>query len=60
MDRSADRSARRWDALFLLCLALTTVFLLWRVRYGYVSPDEGFYLAVPWRLLQGEKLFVDE
>ena len=36
------------------------VFLVWKCRYGFGKQDESFYLTVPYRLLQGDGLFVRE
>ncbi len=41
-------------------LAISAV-LFWKCRYGYAQPaDEGFYLNIPYRLLQGDRLLYDE
>ena len=36
------------------------IFLFWRCRYGYADADESFYLTIPYRLYQGDKLFLHE
>ena len=35
-------------------------FLFWRCGYGYADADESFYLTIPYRLFQGDKLFLHE
>lgn len=49
-----------WDILavilFILCLGLS----IWKLPYGMATPDEGFYLSIPYRLLQGDKLLLHE
>lgn len=55
------RGAAFWqDAVFFLLLALTAVFFCWRCRYGFANWDESFYLTIPRRLVQGDRLLIDE
>ena len=39
---------------------LCCVFLFWKARYGFANSDESFYLTIPFRLLSGDRLIVDE
>ncbi|MBE5955799.1 MAG: hypothetical protein E7253_05045 [Lachnospiraceae bacterium] len=48
------------DLLFSFLFLVTAVFLFWKCRYGIGNIDESFYLTVPYRLLQGDGLFVHE
>ena len=41
-------------------MAAAAVFLLWKCRYGFANKDESLYLAIPYRLWQGDGLFVNE
>lgn len=50
----------RWDAAFALCIAAFAAFLVWKAPYGYLSNDEAFYLTIPYRMLQGDVLFINE
>lgn len=59
-EQTPGRRLDRRDAAFFLLLALSAAFLLWRVRYGYANNDESFYLTIPRRLLQGDRLLIDE
>ncbi len=43
-------------AAAVLCCA----FLFWKARYGFANSDESFYLTIPFRLLSGDRLIVDE
>ena len=45
-----------WGIPFLMAIAL----IFWRCRYGIPDVDESFYITVPYRLLQGDGLFVQE
>ena len=44
-------------AAVIVCLFCWYYFLIQR---GFNTVDEGFYYTLPWRLLNGDKLFVDE
>ena len=35
-------------------------FLFWKARYGFANSDESFYLTIPFRLLRGDRLIIDE
>lgn len=48
------------DIWFGILFILVGIFLFWKCRYGYVNMDEAFYLTVPYRLFQGDALFLDE
>lgn len=57
--RSAEKAA--WlEAAFLLAFAAVCAFLFWKCPYGFGCFDEPFYLAVPYRLMQGDALFAHE
>ena len=43
-------------AAAVLCCA----FLFFKARYGFANSDESFYLTIPFRLLRGDRLVVDE
>ena len=61
MDRLETQGAKRnIDILAALALLACLVLLLWKAPFGYVSADESFYLTVPYRLIQGDALLVDE
>lgn len=47
------------DILFAVLLAAGTVLMLWRAPYGFHFSDESYYLTVPYRLAQGDRLFRD-
>ncbi len=53
------RSRRLWP-LFLLFFIGAVVFNLKKLPYGYFSIDESLYLAVPYRMLQGDCFLLQE
>ena len=46
--------------LYWFVFAIVWAFLFWRCRFGFTDPDESFYLTIPYRLCQGDKLFLHE
>lgn len=50
----------KYGRILLLCMCAALAFLIWKAPYGYVYNDEAFYLAVPYRLCQGDALIRDE
>lgn len=48
------------DLLFCFLVIIIGVIMLYTCKYGFSSRDESFYLTIPYRLIQGDKLIVDE
>lgn len=46
--------------LFLCGGVLIAALTLWRLRYGNAAVDEAFHLTIPYRLLKGDRLILDE
>lgn len=46
--------------LFVLGILPLSVMLFMKCRYGFANVDESFYLTVPYRLCQGDALFLNE
>ena len=46
--------------VFTLLLAAALGLLLWLTQYGWVGSDEAFYIAEPYRFVQGDCYFVDD
>ncbi len=46
--------------LFGAGILLVLIFSLWKCKYGLGNSDEPFYLTIPYRMCQGDKLFLDE
>ncbi|MBO5639859.1 MAG: hypothetical protein J5916_08140 [Oscillospiraceae bacterium] len=43
-----------------LYFLVSTAFLFWKCKYGFANVDESFYLTIPFRLCQGDSLFLHE
>ena len=48
------------DVIYYGLFCFIAVFLFWKCRIGYANLDEAFYLSVPFRLCQGDGLFIHE
>ena len=52
---------RNYDVfLFLAAMLPVAVMLFAKCKYGIGNRDESFYLTVPYRLCQGDRLFLNE
>lgn len=49
-----------WDPAFSLGMLAIFCLYLYKIPLGRAITDEGFYLSIPQRLLQGDVFFVDE
>ena len=49
-----------YDLIFIILALSVLCFLFWKCRYGFGNNDESFYLTIPWRLAQGDALFLEE
>lgn len=49
-----------YDFLFLISVFSVLCLLCWKCRFGFGNVDEAFYLTIPWRLTQGDALFLEE
>lgn len=54
------KNTKNQDRLFWAVFLIVAVFLFWKCPYGFGNLDETFYLTVPYRLLQGDALFLNE
>lgn len=45
---------------FFTLFIISSVFLFWRCKYGFGNFDESYYLALVYRLYQGDSLLVNE
>ena len=57
---NTDKQSVYKNLLFALLLALSSIFLIWKCRYGFGNIDESFYLTIPYRLFKGDALFLHE
>lgn len=46
--------------LYGISFILATAFLFWKCKFGFAHVDESFYLTIPFRLCQGDSLFLHE
>lgn len=60
LNSDAGKKGKRLEAAFLCVFAIVCAFLFWKCPYGVVGYDESFYLTIPYRLVQGDALFVHE
>lgn len=52
---------KRWqNGIFIGLFLAVACFLFWKCQYGMANMDEGFHLAMPYRLYQGDALFTEE
>ena len=58
--RRMGKTRYRQDMIFIFVLFVALVFSLWKANKGFADIDEGFYLTLPKRFLQGDSLLVDE
>lgn len=50
-----------WDVLaYCVSMLLVVVMLVKKCRYGFGHMDEAFYISLPYRLVQGDGLFINE
>lgn len=57
---SRKHSSTFWNILFLILFLLAVCLVFWRCPYGFGNIDESFYLTIPYRLLHGDALFLEE
>ncbi len=55
-----QRNAALFYGISLGCFALLAVYMVWYIRRGMGTIDESMYLNVAHRLLQGDRLLIDE
>ena len=48
------------DIISIVLLAAVSLFLFWKVRYGFGYDDESFYITIPLRLMKGDAFISDE
>lgn len=51
---------RKNDIIFAAGILILAVFSFWRARYGADAYDEAFYLTIPYRMIKGDVLFLNE
>lgn len=48
------------EVIFIIGGIAILMFSLWKSQYGLGGDDEAFYLTIPYRMCQGDKLLLDE
>ena len=51
---------KRLEMAFFFGFAALIIFLIWRCFFGFANVDECFYLTIPYRICQGDKLLLHE
>ncbi len=51
---------KKYDLAMLLCFAVCAVFMCLKAPHGLFTSDEAIYLAIPYRMMQGDRLIVHE
>ena len=54
------KSALKWNPVFWGLFLICGILILYKCRYGYAYSDECFYLTIPYRLTQGDRLILNE
>ena len=54
------KSAALLDVAAAICFTLLTLYFVFRAQYGIPTPEEGFYLSIPFRVALGDSLIVNE
>ena len=58
IDNTKDALKRHW--MFVLAILSAAGFLFWKCQFGFGNIDESFYITIPYRLFQGDALFLQE
>lgn len=51
---------KKRNLFFIILFVLGSIFLFWKIQYGYIFNDEPFILSLGHRMLKGDKLFINE
>ncbi len=51
---------RRRNIMFFSVMAVIAVFVLWRCQFGFAQSDEFLHISIPYRMIQGDILLVEE
>lgn len=60
MNMETGKTEKLCSVFFAVMMAAVTGFLIWKAPYGFHMSDEAFYLATPYRYLQGDALLAEE
>ncbi len=59
-NNNRSSAAKRIDAVAVAVFIVSAVYFIFAVRYGVQPMDEGFYFSMAHRVVQGDRLIVDE
>lgn len=48
------------NAIFFIVFAVVAVFVFWRCQFGFAQSDEFLHISIPYRMIQGDVLLVEE
>ena len=51
---------RSKNIIFFSVMAAIAVFVLWRCQFGFAQSDEFLHISIPYRMIQGDVLLVEE
>ena len=60
LDRQTDRQTLSLSIVYGISFLFILTMLIIKCHYGFSDIDESFYLTIPYRLFQGDGLFVQE
>ncbi len=60
MDYLTSLKFKRGNIIYYLLFTACLMLIVYKCRYGFANIDESFYLTIPYRLYQGDALFLDE
>jgi len=55
-----EKRPNREDILWIIGIILVLIFSVWKAHYGIGRRDASFVVQVPYRLYQGDAMFIDE
>ena len=54
------QTKRKGFSFFIVALTISVIYAFFRLDWGMADIDETFYLSIPFRLVQGDALLVEE
>ena len=57
---NTKKGFHKTDIIFLFLFCCVALFSWWLAPYGWTGSDEAFYIAEPYRFVQGDVFFVDD
>ena len=57
---NTKRNFQTIDLLYFLCFGVVLAMSIWKLRFGFPGADESIYIAIPYRILQGDAFLLQE